>query len=379
MPYIIKCLVACCAICCFYASASSELAETKQTDKNLATQNTIHHELLMCDMSAPDFASDCSDMGPDKLRQLAQLRFAPINCFAFPPEPECGTNPYQQVNFIVVYAASATVEHWRALKVGNEVDISQQPITPAMQQLTDNAQQIHQHYPVIQQYYSFTQQDDGSFINELGNIMDLAAVQRFTQSYHQSNDSFGDCQTALDYMHRASCSTAIKHWIRGVDEENNTPPSWWHNIIDSFAVQLGILQIGLNNRRFQSFSFTLRYRDGSRLVLTITPLRNNPGTPKIELDKAASHTSSGDSFTAYLASLVSNPGVNVSFQEARSIFAGTGCSNVTQIVGQFVTYLITTVTLPDGTSYISAVQKESSVPIESTRVICDTPGLPRMW
>ncbi|WP_423186141.1 hypothetical protein ACO1PK_13570 [Alishewanella sp. d11] len=366
------------AASCLWVAASAT-AEFTPPEPMLASLSTVHNELLLCGISAPALASDCSDMGPQKLQVLAQLRFAPINCFTFPPEHGCGSNPYQQINFIVVYAATATVEHWRARQVGDGIDISPQPVTAAMQQLAEQALQLHQHYPVMQQYYSFTQLKDGSFVNELGDILDVSAMQAFAAPHRSNDDSFGDCQTALDYMHRSSCSTAINGWIRGVDQQINTPPGWWHNIIDSFAVSLGIVQIGFNSRKFQTFHFTLKYKDGSRLTLSITPIRNNRGSPSIILNSDVSHTSNGDTFTAYKARLLNTNGVEVSGQETRSIFGGTGCSNITQIIGQDVTYLVTVVTMPDGTKYVSYVQKIGSTPIESTRTVCNTPGLPAMF
>lgn len=346
---------------------------------NSAMDHEVHHELLLCDLSAPGLASDCSDMGPAKLQQLALRHFEQDKCFVSLQEHSCALLPEQHLNFIVVYAASATVEHWRAHLLGQTINLIPLPVTPALQQLADQAQQLHQQYPVMQQYYSFSQLDDGTFINELGNIMDASAIQAFTPHLSSFNTSFGDCRTALDYMNRMNCNGILNNWIRGVDQQYNTPPAWWHNILDTFSVSLSFLQIGLNHRRLQPFSFTLRYRDGSLLVLTITPLQGNPGAPRIVLDKDASRTSHGNSFTAYQAALNSTPGLDVSPQEAQSIFAGTGCNNITQIIGQEVTYLITIVTLPDGTRYISAVQKEGSVPIMSERIICDMPGLPPMF
>ena len=338
---------------------------TSQTMRASAETENGHNELLMCDMSAPDFASDCSNMGPNKLRQLAQPYFA-----IAPTEP---------VNFIVVYAASASVELWQARQVADNIDITQLPVTPVMQQLANDAQQIHQHYPMMQQYYSFTQQEDGSFVNELGDKMELNSAKSSIK-VQTFDHSFGDCQTALDFMHRPSCALTIEHWLNGIAAGHDAPLF----INEQLAGIHQDLQQVIQSADFNhSFAFILRYKDHSSLAITIAPPEQRSEPPIIKLLTDASRTSDGVSFSKYeqklLSGTISN-GIFVSEQELKSILEGAGCPAASDSIALDSRYFVTNLA-SNKVAYINAVpvQEANSIPVRAPGLTCDKPGLPAFW
>ncbi|MCH8536212.1 MAG: hypothetical protein LAT66_00450 [Alkalimonas sp.] len=251
---------------------------------------------------------------------------------------------------------------------------SRYPPETVMQNLAKQMQQLHELYPEMQQRFSFTQQPDGSMVNQRGERMEDIAQPRPLHFNASLDPMLADCNTALSYLSREICEGYLNRWIGAIDAKHDVSLEQWPFLEIEATVELTNLQQLLSNRTEPS-DLVFRFVDGSTLVLTITPLRQ-PGAPRIVLNTDASQTSQGESFAEYQANHTQPSGVRMSGAELSGIYHYAACRDQEVLVGRSNEYLVTTVYHSDGTITITSVQLMSSTPITETTQTCDTTGVP---
>lgn len=330
--------------------------------------SSTYTALFICDTDISSMASNCSDVSQQHFLQAGQMVLGDNSnpeCDMNPHDPSCGMNTssgYTDAKFLVVYARSGTADYWRVTKNIAGVSIQALSTSGRVATIAQKFQQLNETYLLMQDKYSFTQQEDGRFINKLGEYMEeLAplsasgysplAQSKLVSAKDVAASNF--CTTALEYEF-GSCDGELNRWIDGIDGQTNQPLGHEAQLFEGVDVNLGYLTLKLKDDR--AFDMPFRFKDGSILVLNIKPDRDTRGIPAIKIDKEKSYTSQGKSFAKYLADRTKPNGLRMSGEEAAAYLSGAGCTSVTTVIGYDKEYLVTTVTYLDGTSKITSVE-----------------------
>ena len=342
--------------------------------------------LYVCDTNIESIASNCNGLSPQRLIQIAKLNLSePSNpeCDANPNDSTCGFNTISKnsEDFIIIYANTAKVEHWRVSKILSRYTI--EPITPSnnLINLAINYGKLNEISIAFENKYSFKEQDDGRFINMFGesinelingaSINNLSSRNYYTSSVNNFN--YGQsCQTALDFVNHSTCTAGISNFIRNIDKKHNDGDDW-NFTINSISTGLSAqgLTIGAALQRTKFvISYKVNYNDGSILVIDITPDPKDPGSPIVILNQHKSKISDGLNFELY-NQLSDGDNVRMSGREVQSLYATSYCQHHIVQIGREAEYLVTRNSDGD----IISVQLIGNTPILDTRITCNTRGL----
>ncbi|GAA0342424.1 hypothetical protein GCM10009092_03760 [Bowmanella denitrificans] len=345
--------------------------------------NTLS-QLYLCDTDITSMASRCDDLSEQALQRRAEFLIGPPfnpECEQNPQDPSCSgsaDNAYAAVEFFIIFARAGTAQRWRIEKQIGTYHVRSQSTAGKIDEVAGKFQQLNQTYVLMGKKYNFTQQNDGSFINQLGESMNsiypfgtdssAAATGEGIASDTQMPNA-GGCITAIAYSFYSECKTSLNRWIDGVDAQHNQPPSTWSRIIDGISIDLGSFSINIKERD-RAFDFPFKFKDGSVLVLTITPSEHSGVPPKIQVDMDRSRLANSFTFAQFEEARHGGNGNYMSGREASTYMSGAGCTSHRTIIGYETEYLVTTVTYPDGTSEVTAVELLGRQPIWDKAVSC---------
>ena len=338
-------------------------------------------QLLLCDSKLQNITTRCEDFTPQKLIQIARLDLeTPHNpeCEANPNDPSCGFNnvTIQSKEFVVISAITAKVEHWRVSKKLSRYSI--QSIKPSnnLINLATNFNKLNDIFINLGNKYRFTEQDDGRFTNMYGesiNELVIGSSSSVRPNYYyaaNSNDfNFGQtCKSALDYVHDRKCFTGVDNWLQAMDKKFNKGSNW-PDVLDSITAGLnaGAFNASATFKRSDlKIKYVTMFKNGSVLVIDITPNSDLPGLPIIELDIKHSITSDGSSIEKFENRLDRGIEQRLTGSELQALFNNSHCRHLRVQIGVEKEYLVT----KNSKGEIVSVQLFNQTPIIEKRLVC---------
>ena len=338
-------------------------------------------QLLLCDSKLQNITARCEDFTPQKLIQIASLDLeTPHNpeCEANPNDPSCGFNhvTIQSKEFVVISATTAKVEHWRVSKKLSRYSI--QSIKPSnnLINLATNFNKLNDIFINLGNKYRFTEQDDGRFTNMYGEsinelVMGSSSLARPNYYYSaNSNDfNFGQtCKSALDYVNARECQSGVNKWLQAMDKKFNKGSNW-PDVLDSITAGLnaGALSVGVTFKRSDlKIKYVTKFRNGSLLIINVTPDPDIPGAPIIELNEEQSATSDGISIAQFEKNINKGIEQKLTGSELQALFNNSHCRHLRVQIGVEKEYLVT----KNSKGEIVSVQLFNQTPIIDTRLVC---------
>ncbi|MDC8832150.1 hypothetical protein [Alteromonas gilva] len=342
-----------------------------------ANPQPSHNQIFMCNSVIKSGDAACSDYDTAYIAGVADLLIGPQDnseCDQNPTDPSCGgtTPTANSVGIAVINAQSGAAEYYIATRdTLDNVSVTPTSTPSSIGEIADDIAQLDALHRLLLDELSFNEVSLGQFVNNNNENINQVAGQ---PSAYTNNATSAACPSAIAYRVSSSCTSLINNLIHSV-HQNNSSITLLNNLQASLSFALRNVTISFDTSNFAKIPAEFEFNDGSKLVLTVTATSTGPG---IAVDNDESHTADKSSFQVYFdlngpSGISSNQSTIVSGGEARALFGNWGfCQQTSKLIGRNVDYLVTTVTNPDGSSYVSAVEVIGSTPIWGSEITCAT-------